>query len=193
VCLDYENTILDHYIQSLITYYKHWWFQTTKDSQLINQHLQVETITYYPYEEFKLLKKLCFILTNSGYVIFMTHFQHNDGILLHQLLSQMHIPHLNLNIPRDYKNYSPYTLQMQPSLTMISVALRQLTDYFQWDKIIFLYEKHSSLDLLRELMQTRNGRRPAIALKAILKSSLNSVNQTENILKQLRSKEYGKK
>ncbi|CAF1041188.1 unnamed protein product [Didymodactylos carnosus] len=193
MCLDYENTILNHYVQSLITYYKHWWYQTTKDSLLTKQHLLVETIIYRPYEEFKLLEKLCFMLTTSEYIIAITHFQHNEGTLLYRLLSQMHIPHLNLNIPHDYTNYSPFTLQMQPSLSMISLALRQLTDHFEWDKIIFLYEKHSSLNLLKELMQTRNGRRPAIALKAILKSSSNLTNQTEAILKQLRTKEYGKK
>ncbi|CAM4762379.1 unnamed protein product [Rotaria magnacalcarata] len=187
--VDYHDQSLKYHIETLIADYEQEWTVSSIYLQT-NTKLHVETITYQHRNQFKILEKFCQHLNSSNYLFAITHFRYQTPTHLHTILSQMHIPHLSISmIPNNTKN--GYTLHMQTSSEHLSMALRDIIDYFDWgydhNKLLFVYEKHTTLDLLTDILRAKNNRQPTIILKAITVDS-KKTSQNRSILAELRDK-----
>lgn len=160
---DYNEPLLKYRTESIIAEYEQEWLISSVYLQT-NTKLHIETIPYVSRNQLKLFETrnkissyccnsisnfflVCQHMNTSGYLFGITHFRVKSPHFLHTILSQMQIPHMSISIVPN-NTIDSYTLQMQTSSDSFSLALRDLIDHFGWgfehDKLVFLYEKHTS-------------------------------------------------
>lgn len=184
---DYKDPLLKYQTESIISSYEQEWMISSVYLQT-NTKLHIETIPYISRDQMKLFEILCQYLNTSAYLFGITHFRIQSPNFLHTILSQMQIPHMSVSIIPN-NTVDSYTLQMQTSSDSFSMALRDLIDHFGWglehDKLVFLYDKQTSLDLLTNVLRVKNNHQPTVVLKSLPVDSKDNIRSTA-ILSELR-------
>lgn len=234
--IDYNDSLLKYEIETLISDYEQEWIISSIFLQT-HTKLHIETIVYQSQNQLKIFEKsnythivvfivcrtnkfvyvllVCYHVNSTNYLFAITHFRYESPIFIHTVLSQMHIPHIAVSMIRN-ATLNSYTLQMQTSSEQMSMAIRDIVDYFDWgynhNKILFVYEKHTSnrfyllnnlssymlssfskgLDLLSDILRIKKDRQPAVILKALTTDAQRST-KTRAILAEIRDKTDGNK
>ncbi|CAF0857800.1 unnamed protein product [Rotaria sordida] len=189
VLIDYNDPLIKYQLETLIADYEQEWIISSIYLQT-NTKLNIETVKYQPQYQLKLLEKLCQHLNSTNYLFVITHFRYQSPKFVHTTLSQMHIPHMAVSMTTSNAANS-YTLHMQTSSEDLSMAIRDIIDHFDWgydhNKLLFIYEKHTTLDLLSDVLRVKNNRQPAVILKALTMDSKGAMH-ARSILAELRHK-----